>query len=231
MALVIFDIDGTLTATSDSDVLCYGRAFEKCFGFPPASLDWHDYEHVTDSGVAGEILESARGRFIDEEEIARFEKQFLFEIEQEYASNPEGFREIAGAVKMLEALSLMDEYQVALATGGMRATALFKLAQAGIDGQAYPAAFSNDDIQRSGIVRKAVERSGGRIEDAISVGDGLWDLRTAEELGIPFVGITHESEADRLTAAGATTLVQDYSNLEVFLAALESARDGHQRKS
>ena len=43
VTLVLFDIDGTLTATSAVDAQCYAAAFYRTFGFPLPTTDWDVY--------------------------------------------------------------------------------------------------------------------------------------------------------------------------------------------
>ena len=61
MTLILFDIDGTLTATSRCDADCYAAAFERTFSIPLPTTDWHAYKFVTDTGIITEVLETVRG--------------------------------------------------------------------------------------------------------------------------------------------------------------------------
>jgi phosphoglycolate phosphatase-like HAD superfamily hydrolase len=222
--LVLFDVDGTLTATTGCDLKCYAAAFEEVFGLPLPSHDWHDYEHVTDSGVIWEVVEARRGAAVPAEEFARFEEVFATALQAEYEADPLAFTEIPGSAALLEDLRKKN-VRFAFASGGMRRTALFKLACAGIDGSKVPGAFANDHLSREGIARCAIERAGGNLQDDIVyVGDGLWDVRTSAAVGMRFIGITHESCRDRLTSAGASVCLSDYSNPDAFAEALKIAR-------
>lgn len=226
MTLIVFDIDGTLTATSDCDMKCYASAFEKVFGFPLPSLDWHDYKHVTDSGVMGEVLEGKRGSFVTQEELETFEQVFMEDLEREYNSHPETFGEIPGAGEVLQAIAECDDMAAALATGGMRATALFKLSKAGMDGTKLPAGFANDSFYREGIAKRAIELAeaeGIDCDDIVYVGDGIWDARTSANLGMRFIGISMESSSERLLSAGAQVILEDYSDIDAFFDAVATA--------
>jgi phosphoglycolate phosphatase-like HAD superfamily hydrolase len=64
---------------------------------------------------------------------------------------------------------------------------------------------------------------GGPIPRAVYVGDGLWDLRAARELGIGFVGVRHDADESRLRAEGAQRIVRDYRDPRRFIALLEEA--------
>ncbi|MBX7257391.1 MAG: HAD family hydrolase [Candidatus Hydrogenedentes bacterium] len=224
MRLILFDIDGTLTATSDADKDCYDRAFLRAFGVPLPTTDWHAYKHVTDTGIIHEVVEPAWGRPVAISEIEAFESAFLDELMMAFETNPGGFTEVPGACALLSALQKMENVAIALATGGMRKTALFKLSKIGIDGEQLAGGFANDAISRADIARIAAQRTGVQASDIVYVGDGMWDLLTSRELGMRYVGITRESNADRLREAGATALLEDYSDPAAFYAALETAK-------
>lgn len=220
--LVLFDVDGTLTSTTGCDLKCFKEAMEHVFGVPLPSDDWDDYEHVTDTGIISEVIASAEGREVSREEFERFESSFKESLHREYTTNPGAFGEIRGAGAVLRHL-LRQGVAVALASGGMRKTAHFKLSCAGIDGEAYQGAFANDALTREGIALCAMERSGASRTDVVYVGDGLWDVRTSRALGMRFVGITSESSERRLREAGATVCLHDYSDLAQVMNAFETA--------
>lgn len=220
--LVLFDVDGTLTSTTGCDLKCFKEAMVEVFNVPLPSDDWNTYRHVTDTGIIAEVMASAEGRTVTLEEFERFEASFKAFLHREYRLNPSAFGEVRGAETVLR--QLLDQgIPVALASGGMRETALFKLRCAGIDGEAYQGAFANDALTREGIALRAMERSGASRADVVYVGDGLWDVRTSRTLGMRFVGITCESSEGRLRKAGATTCLHDYSDLEAVMKALEEA--------
>lgn len=223
MRLILFDIDGTLTATSQIDNACYARAFRKTFGREIPTTDWNCYTHVTDVGILQELLDREQGELLESEDVDRFESNYRRELEAAFVRSPEAFRGVPGARKILRRLTCSPDVVVALATGGMRRTALFKLSRAGIDGSRIPGAFANDAISRADIARTAIARTELDPDDVVYVGDGVWDARTAAELGIRFIGVVHESDANALRSSGATTFVSDFGDADAFLIALETA--------
>lgn len=223
MKLVLFDIDGTLTATSRTDNACFARAFERAFGKPLPTTDWRAYANVTDVGILSEVLDSGADTPLSDDDVAHFEGFYREELQASFLKDPSGFRAVPGARTVLRTLDEREDTTTALATGGMRRTALFKLARIGIDGTTIPGAFANDALTRSEIARKAIERSGVRADDIIYIGDGVWDVRTAADLDIRFIGMVHESSAESLRAAGASTFLSDYRDPIAFEEALESA--------
>ena len=62
MKLVIFDIDGTLTQTSQVDEICFTRAFAEAHGVEVISDHWIGCPHVSDSGVTQHLFQYYFGR-------------------------------------------------------------------------------------------------------------------------------------------------------------------------
>jgi phosphoglycolate phosphatase-like HAD superfamily hydrolase len=72
-------------------------------------------------------------------------------------------------------------------------------------------------------VRAAIRRaerlaSVDQFEACIAVGDAIWDLSAAAELGLPFIGVARGEQASRLREAGARTIFEDLSDADRFLA-------------
>jgi phosphoglycolate phosphatase-like HAD superfamily hydrolase len=222
--LILFDIDGTLTATCESDARCFVTAFDRIFGLPCPSTDWHTYEHVTDSGIVDEILLKARGKGVTHQELETFSLAYVDEMKSDHAKHPNDYQEIPGARRLLDALSRESGLRpIALATGCMRRSAMFKLSCAGIDAAAVPGGFADDAMTRAGIAQTAVARSNAQPDDIVYVGDGVWDVVTSADLGFRFIGITKQSCADSLRQYGASVVLDDYRDLEGFYEALQKA--------
>ena len=96
------------------------------------------------------------------------------------------------------------ELGVAIATGCWRETAHFKLNAAGFDLSKIPFACASDRSSRAEIIALAAERAGMPIGQSVYVGDGVWDLRATQELGIPFIGFGRKIESLRRAGAAYT---------------------------
>ena len=106
-----------------------------------------------------------------------------------------------------------------------RESALMKLRAAKIDIDGVPAAYAEDGLSREEILQAAVSqsleqyplRSFGKI---VSIGDGLWDVRTARRLNFTFLGVGCGKSAAMLHQAGAKHVIEnfaDYGQLVRFL--------------
>jgi phosphoglycolate phosphatase-like HAD superfamily hydrolase len=221
MRLVIFDVDGTLTQSMEADAKCFVRSLAEVCGFSDIDTDWSRYKHVTDSGVFQEIYESRAGRSPSSHEISVFRQHFVGLLGQVSSGAP--FAPITGAPVLLSRLATSREYCVALATGAWRESARLKMRSAGLCYDDYPAASSDDALDRESIIRLSMRRAAdryGRLDNTVYVGDAVWDARACRNLGIPFIGIAADGRAARLFAEGAICVFPDFSATDLFLGSL-----------
>lgn len=215
MDAIIFDVDGTLTRTNELDMQCYARAVDPWLDLEGLELSWEHFEYVTAAGATRELIERQLGpdsvREVSEQIRGAFAEEVRRAVDGGAAIEP-----IDGAADTLEELRAADEIAAGIATGDWRDSSQFKLERAGlsIDGIAY--ACSDDALARAEIIRTALERAGGDLgsfDRVVYVGDGVWDLRAAQELGVDFIGVGREERAERLREGGAETVVGDLSRL------------------
>lgn len=221
MPLVIFDIDGTLTQTMNADAECFERSLAEVCGFGEVDTDWSRYKHATDSGVFQEIYEARIGRPPSPLTIAQFREHFVGLLAR--ASSKAPFAAVRGASVLLARLADSAEHRVALATGAWRDSARLKMASAGLCYDDYPAASSDDALDRESIIRLSIQRATdryGSFGSAVYVGDGVWDARACRRLGIRFIGLATDGRAARLTAEGAVRVFSHFSDTDLFLSSV-----------
>ncbi|MBI2875968.1 MAG: HAD family hydrolase [Candidatus Tectomicrobia bacterium] len=228
MQLVIFDIDGTLTQTTRIDELCFLRALAEEFGITAINTNWLDYAYSTDSGIALQILQEQWVRCPSSDELLRFQHRFVHLLMESCAQSPDAFIEVPGATAAFRRLREETNWTVAIATGGWRASALFKLSRIGIDAQQVPAAFADDSPLREEIVQTALSRAASLngnepFQRVVYVGDAVWDVRTAQQLGLAFLGVQAEAQSIVLRNEGAAEVLEDFTHFDRFLRALEEA--------
>ena len=217
MKLAIFDIDGTLTNTNSVDNECFVKALAEACEITEIDTDWAAYPHTTDSGITQHVFREKFGRSPEETEVGKFKSCFVEMLSEQYQSNSSSFAEVAGASMALNRLPQNSDWAVAIATGCWRESALLKLKAAKIDADRIPAAYAEDGLSREDILRAAVSRSleqnrVSRFEKIVSIGDGVWDVRTARRLNFAFLGIGCGESATRLRQAGAKHVVEDFSD-------------------
>jgi phosphoglycolate phosphatase-like HAD superfamily hydrolase len=225
----VFDVDGTLTATNAVDDECFRRAIASALSLEAERLEWHEAPHVTDSSIVQWLWTRHRSAAPEPAQLTSFREHFVQLLQAELDAAPHRFSAIAGAAGLFAHLRSTG-WTVALATGGWGVSAQLKLRAAGLWLADVPLACADDALAREEIVRLAhrrarerPERSGAEFERVVSVGDGVWDVRTARNLGIPFVGVAQREKAARLIEAGATTVLPDLQRWDEVLVALETA--------
>ncbi|MBD2695213.1 HAD family hydrolase [Anabaena catenula] len=199
--LVMFDIDGTLTESNHLDNESYLQALYEVFGFSEVSSDWTSYTHVTDACILREVCQSKLGRVPSSREVEAFQQRFL-ELLIEGAESHSGVKAISGSSDMLKKLLTSPDYQVVYAGGGWAVSAIFKLKSACLPIDNIPYAFSDDDESREGIMAIAHSRAeiyyDQRFSEVVYIGDGVWDIRSAQKSGYSFIGIASDDQAKAL---------------------------------
>ncbi len=225
MKLAVFDIDGTLTETNKVDDECFIRAFAASHQITNIETDWTKYTHVTDSGLVSEIFNQRLGRSPNEEDFLAFKSRFIENL-NEFASKDETlFAEVSNAKAMLEKLKLEKDWVIALATGCFYDSAKLKLEKAKIDVKDFPIGTADDAISREEILQTAIEKSLEKygleeFEKIVSIGDGVWDVQTAKNLSLDFIGIASGKRAEALREEGADYTIKDFRDYENFLSYL-----------
>lgn len=228
MKLAIFDIDGTLTNTNSVDNECFLKALSEAHAITGINTDWATYPHTTDSGITLQIFQEKFGRDPEDAELDKFKSCFVNMLIEQYESNSSSFTEIAGASVALSRLKRESDWAVAIATGCWRESALLKLRAAQIDIDGIPAAFAEDGLSREEILQSAVSQSleQHRLSSfarTVSIGDGLWDVRTARLLNFAFLGVAGGERAAILDRAGAKHVIEDFADYCRLLTFLNEA--------
>jgi phosphoglycolate phosphatase-like HAD superfamily hydrolase len=228
MRLAIFDIDGTLTETNGVDSDCFVRAAADAYAIDGMSTNWDGYAHTTDSYITRELFRERFGRTPDDGELSKFKRRFVSLLEEQHTKDASLFAEVGGAAATLSRLGREPGWAFAIASGCWRASGVMKLLAAGLEATNVPAAFAEDGVSREEILLAAValaREAYGREEfdGVVSIGDGLWDVRAARNLGFAFLGVGRGADALTLRAAGASHIVEDFTDYERLLRGLTEA--------
>jgi len=226
MKLIIFDIDGTLTATNGVDTLCFTEALATFFGTSDFDTDWKIYEHISDSGIAEEIAQKQLGRSLTSEENFQLEDLFISKLS---AHPADLFTPIAGAGRFIELLKDSKTHQVALATGCWKSSATHKLAKAKINHSDIPLATSSDSPDRVCIMKEARIRAMNHygieeIEETIYFGDAIWDVRACRNLNWRMIGIGEDCETLRKVEPIST--FRDYNSPQRIIETINAQPGG-----
>ncbi len=226
MKLVIFDIDGTLTQTSRVDEICFTRAFADTHGLEILAEHWSGCPHVSDSGVTQHLFQYYFGRDPLDHESGAIKQRLVDLLEEHRRLDCSYFAEIPRAAETFNHLVESRGWAKAIATGCWRPSAEMKLRAASIEYHGVPGGFAEDGVAREAIVGAAISRSRNRyrrenFDRIVSVGDGVWDVRTAARLGLAFVGVASGARAEALREAGAKHVVPDFEDTDRFFDLLD----------
>ena len=183
---VMFDIDGTLVASTDVDDEIFCRAVETVTGIP-LYANWSQYRNVTDSGILHEFFDANNIGDIENTEN-KIKQLFLADLKHAITATP--IQEIPGAGSFIEYLQSIDNVIVSIATGGWYESATLKLKSAGIPFDSLPMCSSNDHISRIDIMTCATSKAGVKTSCPCTYfGDGNWDKDACQQLGYNFVAV------------------------------------------
>ncbi len=120
------------------------------------------------------------------------------------------------------------DFRCAIATGAWRESALIKIHCAGLAIDGLPLTTTEDAPQREVILEIAADRARALYElpeatECVLVGDGVWDVRAARRVGFAFIGVGAGEEARKLSAAGASLVIGDYTDVDQVLTLLRTA--------
>lgn len=225
MKLVIFDIDGTLTNTNEIDRIAYVEAFEALYSRKLSEEDWHGAMHFTDLAIFIEHFESTFNRLPLEGEVQNIKDYIEGTYQRTFEEKPELFHEIPGAVALFNELKNHADYKLAIATGCWSFSAHFKLNAAKVDYSNIPLANSDHHVTREDITKDAIKLAKAQygveeFDRIVYIGDGAWDYRTTQNLGIPLIGID-VNKSGKLQGLGAKFVIDNYADKDVFYKYLE----------
>lgn len=207
--LVIFDVDGTLIH-SGLESECYVAALSEHFGVDTIDADWASYRHASDPGIAIETYERLTGREPTNDELQALHNRFVAHLKASIALGNDGIPEIAGASDLLRRLREDSRFAVAIATGAWHEPIHIKLSAANVDISGLPIASADDAIERATIFALAADRVPEPFGKIVLVGDGIWDVITARNLGFEFLGVGAGTQANRLRSEGAIHVIENF---------------------
>ncbi|WP_298418742.1 HAD hydrolase-like protein [uncultured Kordia sp.] len=212
--LLVFDIDGTLLDSENVHQTGFVKAM-KAIGVSSVNTNWESYTHLTDSYIAKENYEIVINRGFSNQILTRFEDEFLKEILDASVT------EIQGADAFLNKILTETNYGVCFATGSLLKPAILKLNRANIRYDKELLVTSSHYLTREEIVNAAIAKAKTyfgvkKFKRVISLGDGIWDVKTAQNLNLEFIGIG-EKNKEKLAAKGAKHHFVNFKEFDINL--------------
>jgi HAD superfamily hydrolase (TIGR01509 family) len=212
MATAILDIDGTLVDTNYHHAVAWYRAFRQHGFVLPL---WRIHRHIGMGGdqmvgaLAGEGFEREQGDAVRAAEKVLY-TELIGEVEP-----------LVGARQCIEDLK-GNGHTVVLASSAKPDELEHYLtlldARALVDGWT-----DSGDVERTkpepDLVLAALEKAGAEPDDAVMIGDSVWDCRAAENAGTRSIGVlTGGFSEDELLEAGASKVFTSVEDLREHLA-------------
>jgi len=221
MKLIIFDIDGTILDSVKADDKCFIQTFEELYQIDLANADWNDFENVTDAGLTIEIFEKWLKRVPAQEEIDAIKVHFRNLL----VAHMSQFTEIENALSFINLLSIKSEFEIGFATGGWRETAELKCNSVGLNLNDFIFRSSNDHFNRAKIIELVIKDALAKnrfteFESIVYFGDGIWDFKTTNELGIDFIGVDFKNNG-KLIKMGVEKVIGNYNKFREILNLIE----------
>jgi HAD superfamily hydrolase (TIGR01509 family) len=211
MGTAVLDIDGTLVDTNYQHALAWYRAFRQHGFILPL---WRIHRHVGMGGdqlvaaLAGEGFDRTQG-----DAVRAAEKVLYMELIHE-VEPLEGARKLIEDLKgnghtvVLASSAKTEELEHYLTLLDARA-----LADDWTDSSDVAATKPQPDL-----VLAALEKVGAKAEDAVMIGDSVWDCRAAKEAGVRSVGVlTGGFSEQELMEAGASRVCPSVDDLRQTL--------------
>ncbi|CDP84108.1 MULTISPECIES: HAD family hydrolase [Mycolicibacterium] len=199
---VLFDVDGTLVDTNYLHVHAWARAFRE------ENIDVESWRIHRSIGMDGSTLVATLSGDASDAVQHRLKDRHS----SLYKDSSELIVRLPGARELLRHLA-ENEVQVVLASSAPEDELAITRKVLDSD-DAIAAATSSKDVDTAkpdpSIVQIALERAGVSAEQAVFVGDAVWDGEAATRLGVPFIGLRCGGVADsELEKAGAQAVFDD----------------------
>jgi len=204
MNLFIFDIDGTILNSLNIDDGCFRDTLESIYNVKTDDIQWSKSKNETsgtDSGILNWLSDYYLKKILSDEEAEYFKKMFHSLLETEFKKYSIENLEIPGVLNILDYL-INKKCCVSIATGSWYQSALLKLGSIGIPENRFPISASDNFLWRIDIIKESIIQSEEfylnkfdsekYFDKVIYIGDGIWDLKTAKELNIEFIGIDYK---------------------------------------
>jgi len=201
---MFLDIDGTLMDTNYLHIEAWAWAFEEVGARPPRSRIHHEVGKGSDKLIP-EFVEDGKA-----ERVSELHSEYYAELQERGHPLP-------GAKELVTSLAERG-YEVWLATSAKPEELEHHMQELGAEGE-IAWVVSSDEAEESKpaphIFGLALERAGVSPEDAVVVGDSVWDVEAAKDAGVRAAAVMTGGAFSRaeLEEAGAYAVYDDCHEL------------------
>jgi phosphoglycolate phosphatase len=205
--ILLFDIDGTLVSTGGAGAAAWKRAFEEHHG-NAADIGEYTDAGMTDPDVGAKTFAAVLHRDPTPHELALLIQRRLEHLPEAVAES-EGYKVLPGVPERLRQLS-HEGHLLGIITGNGDGAAYIKLARGDLSRWFTFGAYAGAGLQRSDIVRTAVERAEATVGHNVPnteiyvIGDTPLDIEAAHAVGCTAIAVaTGHYDRAALRDAGA----------------------------
>jgi HAD superfamily hydrolase (TIGR01509 family) len=202
---VFLDIDGTLMDTNYLHIEAWAQAFEEVGARPPRSRIHREVGKGSDKLIPGFVEDDGKaGR------VSELHSEY-------YAQLQERGHPLPGAKELVASL-VGRGYEVWLATSAKPEELEHHMQELEAEGK-ISGVVSSDEAEESkpapDIFGLALERAGVSSEEAVVVGDSIWDIEAAKDAGVRVAAVMTGGAFSRaeLEEAGAYAVYEDCAEL------------------
>jgi phosphoglycolate phosphatase len=193
LAVLLFDVDGTLLITRGATTRCIWQAAEMTVGheLPRMQLTSGrlDQQLFNDVLANAKIADAAKY-------LNRYKSTYLQLLDAELSAKRDQIKVMPGVRALLAKLATRDDVVVGLLTGNFRESTMAKLKYAAIDASIFKiGAFAEDADDRPGLVAAAIDQVADRIgqrpapSQLIIIGDTPRDISAARQAGTKVLSV------------------------------------------
>jgi phosphoglycolate phosphatase len=218
---IVFDLDGTLIDTAPDLVDTLNVVFAR-EGLPPVPYD--TARNLIGGGARMMIARGveAEGRVFPPAKLDQLFADFIAHYCEHIADRSRPFPELIGALDSLAA----DGWRFAVCTNKLERLSILLLTQLGLVDR-FAAICGQDTFGTQKpdpeVLRRTVAAAGGRLQDAIMIGDSLTDIRTARAAGIPVIAVDFGYTERPVEEFGPDRIISRFAQLPAAVAGLRVA--------
>jgi phosphoglycolate phosphatase len=221
--IVVFDLDGTLVDSAPDLVAALNAVLTRA-GF--SAIEYGAARNMVGAGARAMIERglAAQRRTLAADEIERLREQYIEHYAHHIADHSRPFPGVEATLDELRRRGC----RLAVCTNKLEWLSIKLLDALGLTGR-FAAICGADTFGVSkpdpAILRGTVARVGGRIEEAVMVGDAITDIAVARAAGVPVIAVDFGYSETPVAALGPDRVVSGFAGMTEVIFALAAIKN------